>query len=55
MPKISRRAFVQNAVTTAAVGGIVSGGALELRAHPLGMPIGCQSRRELGAPTSRGK
>jgi sugar phosphate isomerase/epimerase len=43
MSEISRRVFFQNAATSAAVAGLLSGGALELRANPLGMPIGCQT------------
>jgi sugar phosphate isomerase/epimerase len=43
MSKISRREFFQNAATSAAVAGILSGGARELRANPLGFPIGCQT------------
>jgi sugar phosphate isomerase/epimerase len=40
---ISRREFVKNATTYAAAAGFLSAGALELRANPLGMPIGCQT------------
>ncbi len=43
MPAISRREFVKNAATSAAAAGILSAGAMELRANPLGMPIGCQT------------
>ena len=43
MSKISRREFFQNAATSAAVAGILSAGAGELRANPLGLPIGCQT------------
>ncbi len=43
MSKISRREFFKNAATSAAVAGFLSAGALELRANPLGMPIGCQT------------
>jgi sugar phosphate isomerase/epimerase len=43
MPAISRREFFKDAATGAAVAGIVSAGARELRANPLGMPIGCQT------------
>lgn len=42
MANISRRDFVKNAATFAAVAGF-SGGALTARANPLGMPIGCQT------------
>jgi sugar phosphate isomerase/epimerase len=40
---ISRRAFIKNAATNAAAAGFLAAGALELRANPLGMPIGCQT------------
>ncbi len=43
MSKISRREFFQNAAAGAAVAGILCGGARELRANPLGLPIGCQT------------
>ena len=43
MSDISRREFVKDAATCAAAVGFLSTGALELRAKPLGMPIGCQS------------
>src|SRR5467141_2898974 len=43
MPAISRREFLKYSVTHAAAAGLVSVGALELRANPLGMPIGCQT------------
>jgi sugar phosphate isomerase/epimerase len=43
MSKISRREFFQNAATSAAVAGLLAGGARELRANPLGLPIGCQT------------
>src|ERR1022692_5110378 len=43
MPAISRREFFKNTATGAAVAGILSAGARELRANPLGMPIGCQT------------
>jgi len=43
MSKISRREFLQNAATSAAVAGLLSGGARELHANPLGLPIGCQT------------
>lgn len=43
MSAISRRQFVRDA-THAAAGGFLAAGALtELRANPLGMPIGCQT------------
>jgi sugar phosphate isomerase/epimerase len=43
MPEISRRAFVKNAATSAAAAGFLSFTSSELRANPLGMPIGCQT------------
>jgi sugar phosphate isomerase/epimerase len=43
MSAISRREFVKNATTYAAAASFLSAGALELRANPLGMPIGCQT------------
>src|SRR5437867_13278969 len=43
MPAISRREFLKNVATTAAAAGFLSAGALELRANPLGLPIGCQT------------
>src|SRR6202158_5611405 len=38
-----RRDFFKNAATQAAAIGLISAGGLELRANPLGMPIGCQT------------
>src|SRR5258707_145864 len=43
MSEMSRREFVKNAATHAAAAGFISAGGLELRANPLGMPIGCQT------------
>jgi sugar phosphate isomerase/epimerase len=43
MSEISRREFCKNTATQAAVLGLLGAGALELRANPLGMPIGCQT------------
>ena len=43
MSAISRREFFRNVATHAAAVGFISAGALELRANPLGMPIGCQT------------
>ena len=43
MSAISRREFLKSAATCAAAAGLLSAGALELRANPLGMPIGCQT------------
>src|SRR5581483_3179060 len=39
MPAMSRREFFKDT----AIAGAVSAGALELRANPLGLPIGCQT------------
>jgi sugar phosphate isomerase/epimerase len=39
----SRREFLQSAATYAATASLLSSGALELHANPLGMPIGCQT------------
>jgi sugar phosphate isomerase/epimerase len=43
MAKSSRREFIKNATAGAAVAGLMSAGALELCANPLGLPIGCQT------------
>jgi len=43
MSAISRREFVKSAATYAAAAGFLSSSALQLRANPLGMPIGCQT------------
>ena len=43
MPAISRREFCKTAAGLAATAGLVSTGALQLLANPLGMPIGCQT------------
>jgi sugar phosphate isomerase/epimerase len=43
MSGLSRREFVRNAAIQAAAVGFISGGGLELRANPLGLPIGCQT------------
>src|SRR5712664_236373 len=43
MPAISRREFLKYSATHAAAAGFLSAWALELRANPLGMPIGCQT------------
>jgi sugar phosphate isomerase/epimerase len=40
---MSRRDFVKKAATSAAAAGICCSGALQLRANPLGLPIGCQT------------
>jgi sugar phosphate isomerase/epimerase len=43
MSGISRREFCKNAAKGAAAAGLLSVGAVELRASPLGLPIGCQT------------
>src|ERR1700716_4076556 len=43
MSAMSRRDFLKNTATQAAVAAIASASALELRASPLGLPIGCQT------------
>jgi sugar phosphate isomerase/epimerase len=43
MSMISRRDFVKNATTYAAAASFLSAGTLELRANPLGLPLGCQT------------
>src|SRR3974377_1230343 len=43
MPEISRREFIKNSAMSAATVGFLSSGAAELRANPLGLPIGCQT------------
>ena len=43
MPAVSRREFCRSAATYATVAGFLSGGALNLQANPLGLPIGCQT------------
>jgi sugar phosphate isomerase/epimerase len=43
MRTISRREFLKDAATGAAALGILSAGTPELRANPLGLPIGCQT------------
>src|SRR5271166_5249770 len=43
MSEISRREFCKSAATQAAVVGLLGAGALEMRANPLGLPIGCQT------------
>jgi len=43
MSSFSRRDFCKIAATQAAVAGMISTGLLELRANPLGLPIGCQT------------
>ena len=43
MPVVSRREFCKIAATQAAAATLLSEGILELRANPLGLPIGCQT------------
>jgi sugar phosphate isomerase/epimerase len=43
MPAISRREFLKYSAANAAAASLLSLGALELRANPLGLPIGCQT------------
>src|SRR2546427_6708088 len=43
MSGISRRQFVKSAATQAAAAGLLFSCAVELRANPLGIPIGCQT------------
>jgi len=43
MSAISRREFCRNAARQAAAVSLLGAGALELRANPLGLPIGCQT------------
>lgn len=43
MSVISRREFVKSSVACAAAAGFVSANLFELRANPLGLPIGCQT------------
>ncbi len=43
MSGISRRDFLNTAATCTAAAGFLSKAALQLYAHPLGMPIGCQT------------
>jgi sugar phosphate isomerase/epimerase len=43
MSAISRRAFLRSSAGHAVAAGFLAAGGLELRANPLGMPIGCQT------------
>lgn len=43
MSMISRREFLKNTAASAALAGLVSGGARNVFGNPLGMPIGCQT------------
>jgi sugar phosphate isomerase/epimerase len=43
MHAMSRRAFIRNSAGSAAAVGMLSAGAFEVHANPLGLPIGCQT------------
>jgi len=43
MSEISRRDFLKSAAARTAAAGFLSTGVLDLRANPLGLPIGCQT------------
>ena len=43
MSSTSRRDFLKTTATHAAAAGLLAAGVLELRANPLGLPIGCQT------------
>ena len=43
MSTISRRSFIKNSAAQAATASLLSAAAFELRANPLGLPIGCQT------------
>jgi sugar phosphate isomerase/epimerase len=43
MSEISRREFFENVAKGAAAAGLLFAGAVEFRANPLGLPIGCQT------------
>src|SRR5215813_8013168 len=43
MTAISRREFCKVTAAQAAAVGLMAGGAFELKANPLGLPIGCQT------------
>jgi sugar phosphate isomerase/epimerase len=43
MAEISRRAFIKKAAADAAVAGVLAASVTELRANPLGLPIGSQT------------
>lgn len=43
MSAVSRREFMKYAAANTAVAGLLSAGAFNLRANPLGLPIGCQT------------
>ncbi|HXE32624.1 MAG TPA: TIM barrel protein [Verrucomicrobiae bacterium] len=43
MSELSRRVFIKNTAASAAAASLLSAGAFELHANPLGLPIGCQT------------
>jgi sugar phosphate isomerase/epimerase len=43
MSNLSRREFIKSTSTAAATAALLSAGAFELHANPLGLPIGCQT------------
>ncbi|MGB9466145.1 MAG: TIM barrel protein [Candidatus Acidiferrum sp.] len=43
MSELSRRAFIKNTATQVAAASLLSAAAFDLRANPLGLPIGCQT------------
>src|SRR5436309_1016852 len=43
MASLSRRDFCKLAATNSVAAGLISAGAMELHADPLGLPIGCQT------------
>ncbi len=43
MPGVSRRELFRNVMAGATAAGVLSSGARDLRANPLGLPIGCQT------------
>jgi sugar phosphate isomerase/epimerase len=43
MSRISRREFIKDSAMSAAAVGFLSAGAPQVRANPLGLPIGCQT------------
>jgi sugar phosphate isomerase/epimerase len=43
MSELSRRDFIKNAAASAAAVSLLSAGAFELHANPLGFPLGCQT------------
>jgi sugar phosphate isomerase/epimerase len=43
MPAVSRRELFRNVMAGATAAGVLSSGARDLRANPLGLPIGCQT------------